>query len=805
MKHRNEDNQSSTLLEEFHHASEKLEFEAVLDMLASFTVGERTAEAIRGTRMLESTEMVERSQSEIREALGLSEGGEDLPLAGWVDSWIIIQAINAEGIAAEPGGLRRIADAELSASRLCAFLAKRESELPLLSTFLRRFDIQEGIAGRISGSIGAEGEVVDGASRELARIRRTMRSLRERMRKECADFVQRRGAGKGYEFVTMRGERYVVSLPRGEAVHVKGIVHQTSASGASLYVEPFEFVEQNNALESLVDEERKEIERILRELTSLVYSKRDSLSGNQASMLELDAIRAKAAFAKRYACEMPAHSVDGTFHIRGARHPLLEKRFTDEGSGRVVKPLEMRCGRELKVLVISGPNAGGKTVALKTVGLIVMMDRAGLLVPCGEGTIVPDYQSLFVDIGDDQSIEKSLSTFSSRIVRIRRILDNVDGKSLVLIDEIGDGTDPEEGAALAQAVLDTLIEVCGRTIVTTHLGPLKGWAHETDSAENATLEFDPDNLEPLFLLRMGVPGRSWGIEMAGRMGLPDGIIERAKESLGDKTLRLEELLADLERAERAVLGQQQELERKENVLSELIESYRSNLDRFRRDRDDLRQKAREEALEIVSSTRKEMENLIKEIRMTQAEREVIREARTSIEERKREFERMIERERKKGGLGIGDIREGAWYEIASIGRAGKALPFKAGSERVFLELPGGLRVETSIDDLSPAHDVEESVPPVKGYSWTGNVSQEPAASELMVRGLERQEALERVDVFLDRAVLQGLRQVTIIHGVGRGILKRAIYDMLKKDPRVRDVRPGEPALGGDGVAIVELK
>jgi len=596
----------------------------------------------------------------------------------------------------------------------------------------------------------------------------------------------------------------VVSLPRGEAAGVKGTVHQSSASGASLCVESLEFVEENNRLESLVLEEKREIERILRELTAAVYQVRDDLLGNQAAILDLDSIRAKALFARKFNCTKPKHSGDGTFHLRGARHPLLEKRLSAEGGERAVRPLELELAPELRALVISGPNAGGKTVALKTVGLVVLMDRVGLLVPCKEDSILPEYRYLFVDIGDDQSIEKSLSTFSSRVVRMKSILGNVDDRSLVLIDEIGDGTDPDEGAALAEAVLGRLLLLCGRTIVTTHLSPLKGWAHETNGAGNATLEFDPERLEPLFKLRMGVPGRSWGIEMAGRMGLPAEIIREAKEHLGQETLRLEELLAHLERMERAIVLEQQELERKEKVLTELIETYRSSIDGFRKDRDELKREAREEALEIVSSTRREMERLIRDIRTAQAEKKVIRRVRREVDERKQGFEKTISSmKRRKGGLRIEDVEEGAWYEITSIGQKGKLLPLKSGENRVFLELAGGLRVETNVDDLSPAEGGRGECD--RTVSWSADRSSGEAETELMVRGMERQDALEEVDRFIDRAVLHGLNRVTIIHGVGRGILKRAIYDVLKKDSRVKEIHPGETAAGGDGVAIVELE
>jgi DNA mismatch repair protein MutS2 len=804
MKKEHEEDISAALVEEFRHAWEKLEFGQVLDMIADNAVGRETAATLKAMGMLETTELVERSQSTILEALGLLDRGEDLPVPGWVESAPVLRKINVEGIAVAPSELRSVADGEIAAGRISEFLQRWKSEFPLLVGYADGFRIQEGIVRMIGSAIGDEGEVVDGASSELKRIRKALRTLRERLRKEFAEFAQRKGGGKEYEFVTMRGERYVVSLPRTEAAGVKGIVHQASSSGASLYVEPLEFVEENNRLESLVLEEKREIERILRELTTEVYRARDDLIGNQAVILDIDSIRAKALFARRFGCTKPNHSGDGTFHLRDARHPLLEKRFTEEGGERTVRPLELELDPALKALVISGPNAGGKTVALKTVGLAVLMDRTGLLVPCKEDSILPGYRQLFVDIGDDQSIEKSLSTFSSRVARMKGILESVDDRSLVLIDEIGDGTDPEEGAALAETVLERLLLQCGRAIVTTHLSQLKGWAHETGGAGNATLEFDPERLEPLFRLRMGVPGRSWGIEMAGRMGLPAAIIREAKERLGQESLHLEELLAHLERMERAVLQEQQELENKEKALTELIETYRSSLDSFRKDRDEMKRQAQVEALEIVSATRREMEHLIRDIRTAQAEKKIIRKVRREVDERKRSFEKTISAmKRRKGGLRIEDMEEGAWYEIGSIGQRGKLLPLKSGLDRVFLELPGGLRVETSVDDLSPAEmergEVEKTV------SWSAEGPRGEITSELMVRGMERQDALEEVDRFIDRAVMHGLHRVTIIHGVGQGILRRAIYDALKKDPRVKEIRPGEPAAGGDGVAVVELE
>ena len=787
---------------EFSHASAKLEFDSLLGMIAALARSERGMESILTMGWIGSTTGVERSQREIAELVGLREGGDEIPLDGWRDSYPDLNRIRAAGAVATGEELTRIADGERVARRVSGFLAARAEHAPILSEHRSSLDPQEETVDRIAWAVGPDHAVLDRASTDLARVRREITKLRNGLRKAFAGFVARCDSGKGYEFVTVRGERYVVSLPRGEAARIGGIVHHESGSGASVYIEPFDFVDGNNRLEYLVQEERREIERILRDLTAEVFEKRDILMRNQDALSALDGVAAKGAFAQRYRCRAPVHSTDGTLILRDARHPLLEKRFADAGRGAEIVPLDIDCGPAVRTVVISGPNAGGKTVALKSVGLLVMMDATGLLIPAGEGTIIPDYETIFVDIGDDQSIEKSLSTFSSRIERMKKILDSVNRKSLVLVDEIGDGTDPEEGAALAEAMLDRLMRLAGRTMVTTHLSALKGWAHEIEGAVNATLEFDPEKLEPLFTLRMGIPGRSWGIDMAGRMGLPRDIIDEARAGLGDHVMRLEELLAHLERTEQAVERKRVELIEKERMLTELISGYRDRLDSFTRNRTEMEQEARREALDIVTSTRREMERLIREIRTRDAERDVIRESREAIRWRRDQIERKLE---KRGGaphFRPDQLAEGMFVEIKSLGRSGTIVSMRGGS-KVLLELAGGLRVETSIEDLAP-HRGERRRQPTAKVTWNTD-SSEPVSTELMVRGMERAEALEKVDYFLDRAVLQGLRQVVIIHGVGRGILRRAIYDMLKRDSRVRDIHPGEPALGGDGVAVVELR
>ncbi len=792
---------SSTINEELRHSVSKLEFDAVIEMIVGYAMSERTREQLFSRHMLNTIDLIETSQKEIRELLVLREAGGDIPLSQWKDSWNVLRRISIPGSVVACEELMLVARGERKAADVARYLERHAGELPKIARYADGLQPRIEIIESITKAIGVDDNVLDSASTNLSKTRKRIGSLRRRLRKSFADFAAGKSGGKGYEFVTVRGDRYIVSMPRSEASHIRGIIHQTSGSGESLYIEPLEFVEGNNQLETLLREEKKEVGRILAELTAEVFDAVEDLSRNQDILLELDLISSKAIFASKYKCTMPIHSRDGTMILRGARHPLLEKRMSADGAGKIVG-LDIDCGPDLDVLVISGPNAGGKTVALKTVGFIVMMDRHGLLVPCMEETVIPDHHLVFVDIGDDQSIERSLSTFSSRIVRMKSILALADKGSLVLIDEIGDGTDPEEGSSIACSLLEELSGLCGRTIVTTHMSALKGWAHEKDGAENATLEFDPEKLEPLFKMRMGIPGRSWGIEMAGRMGLPERIVEDAKNRLAENSLRLEELLGHLEKTERLLVHEKESLLKKEEELSGLISSYREHMDAFEKERDGMMLDARKEALGIVTSTRVEMERLVQEIRITQAEHRVIRKSKDLLQERRKRFESGLDEKKDSVPIDPADLVPGVWVMIDSLKKEGKILSAKDRS-KVMVELDGGLRVETRAEDLSVS-ERSESESSIGRISWRADPF-DPVPTELMIRGLERVEALEKVDIFLDRAVLQGLDTVRIIHGIGRGILKRAVYDMLRKDSRVADVKPGEAALGGDGVAIVRLK
>ncbi|OQX85554.1 MAG: hypothetical protein B6D63_02045 [Candidatus Latescibacteria bacterium 4484_7] len=789
-------------VEEYKNAVEKLEFGQILEMTASFAQSKNSKSKILSLSLLNDEKVIERSQSEIEELCRLNDRGETIPISGWKDSSDVLRRLSTEGLMLSCEELVIVASAEKYAEEVKKFLSSRTEVLTIVSDYSEGLSINENVIKEITSAVGDDFTVVDRASPRLSRIRNEIYRIRKHLREGFNRFISEVGKGGGYEFVTLRGERYVVSMPISDARKVNGVIHESSASGASLFIEPLEFVEDNNRLERLLNEEKQEVDKILRELTDLVYRSRDSLLANQNILITLDVLSAKLKLALRFRCVKPMHSTDGRMVLRGARHPLLEMRFSASGDDGEVVPLDIDFGSDLKVVVISGPNAGGKTVALKTIGLAVLMDRVGLLVPCMEDTIIPAYRSVLVDIGDNQSIENSLSTFSSRIEGLKTILESTDIDSLVLIDEIGDGTDPIEGAAIAEAVLEKLAGNTGRVIVTTHLSSLKGWAHTTPYAENATMEFDVEDLEPLYRFRLGVPGRSWGIDMAWRLGLDKGIVETARSRMESEHVRLEQLIAHLEETERILEEEMSGVRDKEKRLDELTAKFEEKLDELKQNREFLVDEAKRKALEIVTSTRREMERLVKEIRTTRAEHESVKKAKKKMDRLAKDLSSSLVRKEKGPELRREDVGIGMWLYVKSLNKDGKVTSV-SDTGRVFLELDGGLKVETSMEDLSFSsreHDLAKKARSVWSIEADSQIS-----DTLMIRGMERMEALELVDKFIDRAVLSGLNRVVIIHGKGKGILKRAVYDMLRTDSRVADIHPGEPTRGGDGFAVVELK
>ncbi|MBD3179693.1 MAG: hypothetical protein GF417_08840, partial [Candidatus Latescibacteria bacterium] len=459
---------------ELSHTLNKLEFSGVLEIISRRAVSERAAQAILDIRPLSSREEADNRQREILEQVNFrNQGGDRIPVSGWRDTREILQEIVSEGQILDGEKLVMAARGELAADRVRKFISANRDLIPLAFSHIADMKVSAGIAKRIISIFDDDFQLVDSASGRLAELRRRIGRERNSLRKKFAEFAEGTGAGQGADFVTVRGGRYVVAVQRAAGRSFRGIVHHQSGSGQSVFIEPLELIEDNNRMESLIQKERKEVYRILREITGSVYQKRNLMISNQDILFRLDVINALASFSREFDCSMPEHSSDARMVLKNARHPLLEMELRLKNRIEQLVGLNLKCGSGLRVVVISGPNAGGKSVALKTIGMIVLMDQSGLPVPADPGTVIPVCSRVLVDIGDDQSIKKSLSTFSSRVVRIKSILARADSRSVVLIDEIGDGTSNEEGEVIAEAVLEKLSGISGRIFVTTHFTSLK--------------------------------------------------------------------------------------------------------------------------------------------------------------------------------------------------------------------------------------------------------------------------------------------------------------------------------------------
>ncbi|MCK4776574.1 MAG: Smr/MutS family protein, partial [Candidatus Krumholzibacteria bacterium] len=664
----------------------------------------------------------------------------------------------------------------------------------------------------IGRAIDDDGNVKDDASPELASIRRRMHRARRGLR----DRSEKMSAAYGTDsYPTVLGSRYVLLVPRAQFHKGDGLVHSRSHRGGSVYFEPFDMVERNNELETLAIDEATEVARILRELSDRIRAVGAEVLANADTMIETDALRAKSAFAREFSCVSPEpapspvplgepsvtaerdRSDTGKMQLVGARHPLLVRSL--EASGRAVIPLDLTLSPGERAMVITGPNAGGKTVALKTLGTSVLLFQSGIQVPCAEGTTLPVFDRLMVDIGDEQSIETSLSTFTSHLRHLDEMCRLADERTLCLIDEIGDGTDPDEGAALAVATLEALLEGGAAVVATTHYGRIKTFALKADGVANASMAFEDTRGQPLYRLLQGVAGRSRGLETARRTGFSPEVLKTAEGYLGADAFRLEAVLNDLESTHLSLERERERLARQSAALGEVIDRYTSRAAEFDVSKQEADKRAGRQAEEFLSNTRREIEAIVKEIRESQAKREVLQKTRVKLDELL-ELARERRRPPPPAMPPAASVRAGDRVALNPSGEpAGYVIAVENGMATVEIN---DKRIKLDVGTLYKA-PLEGKRPP---NGVTFDVQVEPLSStSLDVRGSRREEALEAVNRFVDRAVLSGVQELEIIHGVGEGILARAIREALESDRRVESIRPGGPREGGVGATIVTLR
>ena len=663
----------------------------------------------------------------------------------------------------------------------------------------------------IEAAIISEDEMSDHASPELYDLRRKIRTANDKIRERLNSYIHNPNTQKYLQdfIITVRNGRYVIPVKAECRGAVPGLIHDQSATGATLFIEPMAIVEINNDLKELMGKEKQEIERILLSFTQQIAPECDSLRSNLTILSQLDFAFAKAQLSRSMRGVQPKLNDRGYLRIIRGRHPLLDPEK--------VVPSDIWLGAEFTTLVITGPNTGGKTVTLKTVGLFTLMAQAGLQVPAELGTELSVFDSVFADIGDEQSIEQSLSTFSSHMTNIVSILRDVTPDSLVMFDELGAGTDPTEGAALAMAILDTLLEQRVRTMATTHYSELKEYALSHPGVENASVEFNVQTLRPTYRLSIGIPGKSNAFEISRKLGLPEEIIEEASRRLSRDQVRFEDVISNAE-SQRQIAERERELAQQ---AREEMQRLRDETDRQRqeleRQRENMLRKAREDARRVLQSAQRESEQIISELKRQRAagagniKEHELAAMRGKLQSGLDAMSAMGEQPA-DAGKPLTSVKIGDYVEITHLGTSGTvaSLPDQKGEVQV---QAGPLKLKVPLKSLRAAK------PPKKEKSkWTPalgkdsskasaavNIRDRSVATEIDVRGMNLEEAILAVDLYLDNAALQSLGEVYIIHGKGTGVLRAGIQDHLRRHPLVKSFRLGKYGEGEDGVTVVTLK
>jgi DNA mismatch repair protein MutS2 len=781
-----------------------LEFHKVRTMLAAATgsvLGREVAEALAP---VSDASDVEWRLEETQEAFDLLAAAAIVPLGGIRDIRGHLQRADL-GAVLEPPDFVAIASTLYAARRMKQFFADLTDPAPRLEETAAAIAVFRNLENAIEDTVSDQGAVLDSASPELARIRREIRVTQGRV-KEKLDHIIHSGEYQKLlqdAIVTMRGDRYVIPVKQEYRHAFPGIVHDQSASGATVFIEPMAVVNLNNDLKQLMAAEINEVERILRRLTAQVAAAAGQLLETCRALGQIDFAFAKARLALNMNAVRPLLNTAGYVNLRRARHPLIP--------AEIVVPIDVRVGKEFHVLVITGPNTGGKTVTLKTVGLFALMTQAGLFIPAASQSEMPVFANVYADIGDEQSIEQSLSTFSAHMTNLVRILGRVAAADLVLIDEIGAGTDPDEGAALAMSILEYLHKRGTRVIATTHYSELKTFAYARHGIENASVEFDVQTLRPTYRLQIGMPGSSKAFLISQRLGLDGAIVARAQELIDEDYAEFDKVLTALEEQKKTFADRQEEVLLLQREGEELRRSLAKEKESLAEKKKQIIDKAQSEAERVLRQARAEAEAVIADLKAKFAS-ETMRERQQAIDGARRRLAAGLssvralgedEGEEREQGLPVtaGALVPGAKVYVTTLGQKGTVLAVTGDEATVQM---GIMKLNVPLANcrlIEPASAPQEN----RGRAGVDLAKAQQASRAVDIRGQTVEEAEQALDKFIDDAILAGLGEIIVIHGKGTGALKKGVRAYLKAHRAVREIRIGEIGEGGDGVTVARLK
>lgn len=786
----------------YTQAIDKLKFSVILDRVQRYTQSSMGKERIAQCTPSSSRSEILYNHTLLNEMKTILESDDPVPLHDIHDIRTELHRAAIEGNILTGKQLLHIGLTLRTSRELRHYLKKRSNRYPRLTELADTLTDDKILEHHINSIVNEEGYIRDNASKELQNIRNAIRSISETLRKRL-ERILKSLSSEGMaqeELITTRDGRMVLPVKVEYKHQMPGFIHSSSASGATVFIEPAETLEINNEMREHQIYEQREIQRILRSITEKISEQKDRLLVTVNTLAEIDFIHAKAQYSIEIIGITPGDNPNNIISLADARHPVLLLHHKRDD----VVPLSLTIGDTYKTLIITGPNAGGKSVAMQTVGLMSLMYQSGLHIPASDETVLPVFDKIFVSMGDEQSVEQDLSTFSSHVNALKKIIEEVDKNSLVLIDEIGAGTDPVEGSAIAASILQYLTDNEAISIATTHHGDLKAFAYKQPGIENGAMEFDQDHLTPTYRFTAGIPGSSYALEIAQRLRIPTEIISRARNYLGSSKSRIEQLLIELEQQSQRYKRQLTELSAEKKRLEQLTGEYEEKLNLLKREIKTLKREAAEDAKRIVARANAIIEHAVKEIRESQADTEVTRRWREEIKSFKDEVERhrTEAREEPQHLPDTTPISKGDRVVLKEGTEEGEVLT-QIDEEGYAQVLFGSVKMRVHRGQLRKQSRHEKRKHEYAGSSVSFEETDYPRSVD--VRGLTGDEAVSEVDSFLDRAVLKGYKEVEIIHGKGTGALRKRINEFLKKHSNVHVARLGNWNEGGTGVTVVELK
>ncbi len=818
---------------------QKTGFDRIREMLQQKCVSNMGIEWVEEMRFQDSFETIKAQLGETSEFCMIVREFDSFPSSHFYDLRNALKKIKIEGRFLEETELFDLKRSLEAVRAIVLFFNKQENELfPLLKQKTQNVQVFPYVYDRIDNIINKFGKIKDNATSELSKIRKDILSLQSGMSRKLQSILkqaQKDGLVEEDATVSIRDGRAVIPIAAGNKRKLKGIVYDESSTGKTSYVEPNEIVEMNNEIRELEYAERREIVKILTEFSNDIRPYLDELSYSYEFLGEIDFIRSKALLAIEFDAINPDLTDSTVIEWFHAVHPLLYKMLQKEN--RKIVPLNIRLNIEKHILLISGPNAGGKSVCLKTVGLLQYMLQCGLLIPISEGSKTGIFSRIFIDIGDDQSLENDLSTYSSHLMNMKHFVKNSDDKTLVLIDEFGTGTEPMLGGAIAESILDKLNQLGSFGVITTHYTNLKHFASSADGIINGAMLYDSQHMNPLFQLEIGKPGSSFAFEIARKIGLPEDILDKATEKIGKEHIDFDRNLRQINRDKQYWENKRMRIRKVEKILDEMAENYEAELKETQRQRKEILRKAKEDAEILLSGVNKKIENTIHEIKKAQAEKEKTREAREKLDSLKTEINKKTSAEDQAIENKIRKLQEREKKRNERRPKESKkAISKEKLQERIELKTGDKVRMkgQNTIGDLIELSDKNAVVAfgqlittlprkqierlsnnEAKKIEKGSNSSQSRLMTnfserrlsfkpEIDIRGQRVEEAISNIQEFIDEAIMFEVSQLRILHGKGHGILKETIRDYLRSEPMVRSYKDEHVDFGGAGITVVNL-